>query len=815
MSLVFRILGPIEVGDAAGDLRLGGPRQRAVLAILLLDANRVVPVERIVAGLYGDAPPPTATGQIRDHVSQLRKLLADESVLETRAPGYLLRVAEGQVDALHFERLTEQGFDALGDGDASAAVVLLREALSLWRGPALADFVDEPFADAATARLEALRLQALERRIEADLALGRSGRLLGELEELVRKYPLREQLRQHLMLALYQSGRQAEAIDLYHGTRRMLVDELGIEPSPALRELAGKMLRQESSLDAVHAPASGDALPAGRARNPYKGLRPFGEADEADFFGREEICSELVARLAEERFVAIVGPSGSGKSSLVFAGLLPALGRGAVVGSSGWRIATMTPGARPLEELEAALLRIAVNPPASLLEQLEADERGLCRAVKRVLPSDESQLLLVIDQLEELFALSADDEQVRFLTLVERAVADSKSRVRVVVTLRADFYDRPLRFRGFAELLRERLLSLPPLAPEAVERAVSAPAAGVGVSLESGLLGEIVADVLDEPGALPLLQYALSELFDHRDGVVMTRAAYRAIGGVSGALAARADQLYSELSESEQAVARQLFLRLVSVRDDGADTRRPVELAELATLDLDQKALSRCVSVFGPARLLSFDRGGRRGGSTVAIAHEALLIEWGRLRDWIGAARDDVRAHRRLSLRAAEWQESSGDASFLLGGSNLARFEALVGDWGLHSQRASGGFWMRASSREKHSSQQRHRDVPGSESSSGAPSTACGRSWPCLRSPALSRAVSRFTPSTRASARSAKPASLPHASSLRHRSRTSTPTRSSASCSGPQPSTRRTCTARRCRMRSMLSMKQSVPRGSS
>ena len=190
---------------------------------------------------------------------------------------------------------------------------------------------------------------------------------------------------------------------------------------------------------------------------------------------------------------------------------------------------------------------------------------------------------------------SADDEQVRFLTLLEQAVADPKSRVRVVVTLRADFYDRPLRFRGFAELLRERLLSLPPLAPEAVERAVSAPAARVGVSLESGLLGEIVADVLDEPGALPLLQYALSELFDHRDGVVMTRAAYRAIGGVSGALAARADQLYSELSESEQAVARQLFLRLVSVRDDGADTRRPVELAELATLDLDQNALSRCV----------------------------------------------------------------------------------------------------------------------------------------------------------------------------------------------------------------------------
>ena len=670
------------MADDAGDLRLGGPRQRAVLAILLLDANRVVPVERIVAELYGDAPPPTAVGQVRDHVSQLRKLLANESVLETRAPGYLLRVAEDQVDAFRFETLTSQGFDALGAGDAAAAVVFLREALALWRGPALADFVEEPFAQTAAARLEALRLEALERRIEADLALGRTGQLLGELEELVSKYPLREQLREHLMLALYRSGRQAEALDLYHGTRRMLVDELGIEPSPALRELAGKMLRQEPSLE-VTQPASGDEQPARIARNPYKGLRPFSEADEADFFGREEICSRFVALLGDERFVAVVGPSGCGKSSLVFAGLLPALGRGALPGSEGWSIAMMTPSERPLEELEAALLRIATNPPATLLEQLEADERGLCRAVKRVLPSDESNLLLVVDQLEELFTLSADDEHAGFLTLLEQAIVDPKSRLRVVVTLRADFYDRPLRFRGFAELLRERVLSLPPLSPEAVERAVSAPAARVGVSLEAGLLGEIVADMVDEPGALPLLQYALSELFEHRDGAVMTRSAYRTTGGVSGALATRAEQLYSELSEDEQAVTRQFFLRLVSVRDDGADTRRPVELAELASLDVDQDALSRCVAVFGPARLLSFDRDARSGRSTVVIAHEALLLAWGRLRDWIEAARDDIRTHRRLTLRAAEWQESSRDSSFLLSGSNLVHSETLAADSGL------------------------------------------------------------------------------------------------------------------------------------
>jgi WD40 repeat protein/DNA-binding SARP family transcriptional activator len=689
MTIEFRILGPVEAADEGAEIRLGGPKQRAVLAILLLHANRVVPVEEIADDLYGEALPPTAVAQVRDHVSQLRKVFGQkpgsnggESVLETHAPGYLLRVGPDQLDAFRFERLMTEAADGLDRGAADAAATLLAQALALWRGPPLADFRYEPFAQAAIARLEELRLRALERRIEADLLCGMDGQLVAELEELVHEHPLREQLRAHLMLALYRSGRQADALVVYHDARKILGDELGIEASPALREMAGRLLRQEPSL-APSRVARSDQAPA-VLRNPYKGLRAFGEADADDFFGRETMSRELVERLGQGRFVAVVGPSGSGKSSLVLAGLVPALRQGALPGSQSWRIVEMTPGDRPLEELEAALLRVAVNPPPSLVEQLEHDERGLCRAAKRVLPDDDSELVIVLDQLEELFTLVDDEERrAQFLSLVECAARDPRARVRVVVTLRADFYDRPLRYLGFADLLRDRVLALSPLAPEETERAIAVPAASVGVALEQGLLAEIVADVLDEPGALPLLQYALTELFAQREGATLTRAAYRDIGGVSGALASRAEEVYAELGESGQAAARQFFLQLVAVGDGEAETRRPVDLDDLASLDVDHEALDACVAAFGGSRLLSFGRDARTGAATVEIAHEALIAEWGRLHGWIDAARDDVRTQRRLTVRATEWTESSRDSSFLLRGTDLARVETWAAESGL------------------------------------------------------------------------------------------------------------------------------------
>jgi DNA-binding SARP family transcriptional activator len=249
----FRFLGPLEVWDERGEVSLAGPKPRALLALLLLHPNDVVPTDRLIDELWGEDSPEDAAAALRVNVSRLRKALP-ENVLMTRSPGYVIRVGPDQLDLHRFERLVDEGRSLLARGLAADAAERLREALSLWRGPALADFAYESFAQAAIARLEEIRLAAVELRLDADLALGRHDELVGELEALVAEHPLRERLRRYLMTALYRSGRQAEALDAYQDARQALVDELGIDPSPALQELERAILRQDPSL-AVEASA--------------------------------------------------------------------------------------------------------------------------------------------------------------------------------------------------------------------------------------------------------------------------------------------------------------------------------------------------------------------------------------------------------------------------------------------------------------------------------------------------------------------------------------------------------------------------------
>jgi DNA-binding SARP family transcriptional activator len=251
--LEFRILGPLEVLDGDRPIRLGGPKQRAALAILLLNANRVVSVERLADDLYGGAPPVTAVTQVQRQVSELRKLLG-AAAIETRPPGYLVHVEPGRLDLDRFERWTSEGGQALVRSDAQAASELFRRALELWRGAALADLAYEEFAQTAIARLDELRLAALEQRFDAELALGRHGSLLAELEALVWNHPLRERARGQLMLALYRAGRQAEALEVYRRTRETLVEEFGIEPSKSLHELERRILTQDATLDLSRQP---------------------------------------------------------------------------------------------------------------------------------------------------------------------------------------------------------------------------------------------------------------------------------------------------------------------------------------------------------------------------------------------------------------------------------------------------------------------------------------------------------------------------------------------------------------------------------
>jgi DNA-binding SARP family transcriptional activator len=254
-ALEFRVLGPLELVVEGRTVEIVGTRQRALLAILLLRANEVVSRDRLIDDLWGERPPETAANALAALVARLRKALPAEVVL-TRPAGYELRIARQELDLHRFETLVEEGSAALAAGDPQRASELLRSALGLWRGPPLAEFAYEPFAQPAATRLEELRLVAIENRIEADLALGRHLDVVGELQSLVSEHPLRDRLRAQLMLALYRSGRQAEALEAYRAGRQVFVEELGIEPSPALQDLEKAILRQDPSAAAPEAPRS-------------------------------------------------------------------------------------------------------------------------------------------------------------------------------------------------------------------------------------------------------------------------------------------------------------------------------------------------------------------------------------------------------------------------------------------------------------------------------------------------------------------------------------------------------------------------------
>lgn len=421
--------------------------------------------------------------------------------------------------------------------------------------------------------------------------------------------------------------------------------------------------------------------------NPYKGLRAFQSADYQDFYGREKLVEKLLKRLqlaptrqGEDnglggRFLAVVGPSGSGKSSLVKAGLIPALWRGDIPGSEAWFVVEMLPGSHPLDELEVALTRVAANQAGNLREQLSRDARGLLRTAQLILPDDGSELVIVIDQFEEVFTLVEDEtRRVQFLDLIYTAVTELRSRVRVVVTLRADFYDRPLYYPQFGDLLRSRMETVLPLSADGLERAITRPAERVGVSFEAGLVSSIIGEINYQAGALPLLQYALTELFEQRQGRLLTYEAYHTIGKTTGALARRADGLYNELNSEGKEAARQMFLRLVTLGEGTEDTRRRTSRAELLAIG-DADLMEEVIDTFGQYRLLSFDNDPATREPTVEVAHEAILREWERLREWLNASREEIRIQRQLAHAAADWIAAKRETSFLLHGTRLETFE--------------------------------------------------------------------------------------------------------------------------------------------
>ncbi len=467
-----------------------------------------------------------------------------------------------------------------------------------------------------------------------------------------------------------------------------------VDPSDdlqALESIVGRLLREVDGVPLLRALGNGgskatdphdvDGRSAGPTaiRNPYKGLRAFLEADAEDYFGRRGLVDHLIDRMREPgpgaRFVAVIGPSGSGKSSVVRAGLLPAIRAGSVPDLECCFIAEMVPGAHPTEELGTALTKIAVGSTVRLRERLESGPRGLLDAAELVVP-EPSELIVVVDQFEELYTLTQSQaERESFVEALRVAVADPASRVRVIVTLRADHFDRPLAQQRFAELLGSRSVTVPPLSADEMEEAIRRPAERVGADVESGLVVEMVSDVAHQPGPLPLVQYALTELFEQREEDRLTLRAYREIGGVAGALSARADRLYEARDAAGKRSIEQVFLRLVRLGEGRQDTRRRVTIRELHGLQMDPAVIDDVLDAFGRHRFLTFDREPATREPTVEIAHEALLTAWSRLAHWIDDAREDLRQEQRLARAAAEWRGSDRDPSFLIAGARLTQLE--------------------------------------------------------------------------------------------------------------------------------------------
>lgn len=1072
-SMEFQVLGPLEVRDAGRRLDLGGPKQRTVLALLLANAGLPVSTDRLIQGAYGDGAPDGARRSVQTFVSNLRSQVGD--MITSAGAGYELTPLASSVDADEFSSKVDSA-RALLDDDPAAAGDQLRSALSLWRGHPFQDIDAFGLLDPQITQLNEMRLVALELRVDADLAAGLHRQLVGELEALTADHPFREAFHAQHMLALYRSGRQAEALRTYQRMREVLADELGIDPSPKLRDLEQRILEQDpelllesrsavgrrallvadvvidvlvesgsadgrrralNELDDViaaaiaehggnltaqqgtasyalfdeirpaveaaaaivtrapratrspcakvaldigevehradgtiggppviraaglvaaahpgqvllsadsHAAATADvagglttrslgahtiarletpetihqlvvpgvpyefgplvedgdapALPGIRigvpgyelreeigrglfgtvyrayqpsvgrevavkvvnpeiandtgfirrfaveaqmvarlehphvvplfdywrdparamlvmrlmrggnlaeraalqpldrsdtvrlvdhvgsalaaahalgivhgdvrptnvlldeagafflgdfgaataiaapggdvsphrdvqmlatmverltdegtiphaaspvlgaaasghfgeagaflaawyealgetatvpftpTRNPYKGLTAFSELDAADFKGRDAVVATLVNETARHRLVGVVGPSGIGKSSVVRAGLVPALRRGAVAGSENWLIAELSPGAHPFESLASTIYRVASTAPHDLEEFIRRDARGLIKAVDRFVPEG-SPLLLIVDQFEELFTMTDDDaERMHFLDTLTAAVQEPAGSVRVLITLRADFFDLPLQHPAFGKLLQAGIVPLSSPDENEMRAIIEEPAAALGISFEPGLTDLMIADVAGEAGALPLLEYALTELFAGRESDVIGRAAYEQAGGVTGALARRAESLFTELDDHQRSVAHQVFMRLVTSNEIGRNTRRRVKVSELRRLRFDRTALDEVLFVFGDGRLLTFDRDRTTRGPTIEVAHEALLAEWPRLRQWLEGHREELLLRARLGVAVADWERSDRSTDFLLRNGRLAQHEA-------------------------------------------------------------------------------------------------------------------------------------------
>ncbi|MGW4930936.1 nSTAND1 domain-containing NTPase [Agromyces sp. NPDC004153] len=608
------VFGPLTVEGVSLS-----PRERTVLSALVLRAGRQVTIDELAEALWGDDLPGTWPKQLQAAVGRVRTAIGHHSI-ETAPGAYVLRIDPESVDAERFERLAASARVHLDD-DPARTVDAAGRALALWRGRPYADLASWPPAVVEAERLDEVRMELEEVRLDGRLRTGDHAAAIGDGEQLVREAPFRERRWVLLATALYRSGRQADALAAIRAARERLADELGAEPGAELTELELAILRHDDALDLGETPSTASV------ECPYRGLQPFGVDDEELFFGRDADIAAALTRLARSGFLAVSGASGSGKSSLVRAGVVPALQR------RGDRVVILTP-----EHHLDVLIRDAAM--------------GAGRAD-----------VIVIDQFEEVFHAGEADVDAAAHAIFDAVVIERT----VILVVRSDFLDECAANPYLAPLVAEGVHLVGPMAADALRQAVELPARRAGLRLEPGLVEVILRDAAGETGALPHLSHALVETWLRREGATMTVAGYEASGGISGAIAQSADRLYQSMSTDQRAVCRSLLLRLMALSPDGIPVRRRVSSKPLRT----DAARDEVLTMLAGSRLVSTE------AESVEVAHESLATAWPRLQSWLEEDAESTRMLTAVAAAAEAWNAAERPEDDLYRG---VRLQAAV-EW--------------------------------------------------------------------------------------------------------------------------------------
>jgi WD40 repeat protein/DNA-binding SARP family transcriptional activator len=679
-------LGPQPVTAFKSD------KVRALLAYLAVEADRPHRREALAALLWPEMLERSARSNLRDALANLRHAIGDR---EAAPPLLLIERNTIQFNASCDHWLDVARFCELVEADRGdePAHQHLAEAVDLYRGDFLEGFSlrDSPaFDDWSLLTRERLRRQAL-------LALGRLAEYYegqaeyGQACEYARRQvglePWDEEVHRHVMRLLALDGQRGAALLQYETCRQSLAEELGVEPADETTRLFENI--RDGTLAAPE--AASEAIPVREPRLvgdcPYRGLAAFREQDAPFFFGREDFAENLHQAVHQHPLVTvIVGSSGSGKSSVVSAGLLPRLRE-----DGNWLIAPFRPGSRPFRALSVALLPL-LEPELSETDRLLEVEKlaqalyegnlELLEVVGRICEKEggEKRLLLVGDQFEELYTLCPDSGARRRFVDSLLAAAESEAKrpappLVILLSLRADFMGQALSHRPFADALQDTSLLLGPMTRQEMQAAIEMPAQKQGAAFEAGLVNRILDDVGDEPGNLPLLEFALTLLWERAGASWLTHETYDAIGRVDGALARYADEVYAALDGAQREAARRVFLQLIRPGQGTEDSRRVATRAEIGKQNwpLAQHLADRRLVVTG------LDSAGVQ---TVEVVHEALIGGWARLRAWM----ETDRAFRtwQEGLRAAlrQWESSDHDDGALLRGTPLLQAEGWLAERG-------------------------------------------------------------------------------------------------------------------------------------